>query len=206
MRVTLLSAIKKFIDAVNKVMAMKVSEFIKNYKDLLPPYDFVAEDDSVEDLLKFVEEGKHYIIVIDRRGRLRGIVTYIDLLLIFGKPKTAFLPFSSIATSFSKIKVPAETLLRIPVARVMERLPQHVKLDETIEDATIIMHMNNVHYVVIVDVEGMVWGLLTAHSIFRAILREAGIKGKKIRAIDEHELFRRFKEKYGERKQGSLRK
>jgi len=201
-----MNTIKRFIDAVNKVMAMKVSEFIKNYKDLLPPFDFVAEDDSVEELLKFVEEGKHYIIVIDRRGRLRGIVTYIDLLLIFGKPKTAFLPFSSIATSFSKIKVPTESLLRMPVAKVMERLPQHVRLDEKVEDATIIMHVNNIHHVVIVDEEGMVWGLMTAHSIFRAILREAGIERKKIEVVDEHVLFKRFKERYKAEGKSSLSK
>ena len=194
-----MSTTEKFMKAVSRVMSMRVSEFIKRYKDLLPPFDFIAEDDSVEDLLKLVREGKHYIIVIDRRGRLRGIVTYIDLLLMFGKPKAAFLPFSSIATSFGKVKVPTETLLKIPVARVMERLPQYIRLDETVEDAATIMHMNNIHHVVIVDEEDMVWGLMTAHSIFRAILREAGIEGGKARVIDEHELFKRFEERYKSR-------
>ncbi len=187
-------AIKKFINAVNKVMTMRVSEFIKNYKDLLPPFEFVTEDDSVGDLLKFVREGKYFIIVIDRKGRLRGIVTYIDLLLALGRPRSAFLPFSSIATSFSRVKVPTEALLGMPVAKVMERLPQHVRLDERVEDVTTIMHTNNINHVVVVDKKGMVWGLITAYSIFRAILREAGIERKKIKRVDEHELFRRFKE------------
>ena len=187
---------EKFMNAVRKVLSMKISEFIRKYRDLLPQFDFITEDDRVEDLLRLVREGKHYIIVIDKRGRLRGIVTYVDILLVFGKPKSAFLPFSSITTSFSKIRVPADSLLKIMVSRVMERLPQHIRLDESVEVAATVMHMNNIHHVVVVDRSDMVWGLITAHSIFRAILREAGIEERRAKVIDEQELFRRFEQDY----------
>ena len=195
-----LSITEKFMKAVSKVLSMKVSEFIRKYKDLLPSFDFVTEDDNVEDLLRLIKEDKHYIIVIDKHGRLRGIITYIDILLMFGKPKSAFLPFSSITTSFSKVKVSVDTLLKISIARVMERLPQHIRLNETVEDAATVMHMNNIHHVVIVDENDMVWGLMTTHSIFRAILRESGIEEKKTKVIDEHELFRRFEKEFKSRK------
>ena len=82
----------------------------------------------------------------------------------------------------------------------MERLPQHIRLNETVEDAATVMHMNNIHHVVIVDENDMVWGLMTAHSIFRAILRESGIEEKKTKVIDEHELFRRFEKEFKSRK------
>lgn len=165
-----------FMKAAKNVLSMRIRDFIEKYSDLLPPYGIITEDESVEKVLDMVKEGKHYIIVVDKRGRVRGIVTYLDLLLALGGPPkavAAFMPLASMASSLRKIKLSSEVLPKVLVKRIMERHPHHVKLTNTVEDAIDAMSRDHTYHAVIVDEKGRAKGVLTAHAIFRAVIKEA---------------------------------
>jgi len=165
------------VRGAEKVLSMKLRDFVRLFKDLIPPFDYVMEDDPLEEVLKLLFGGKHYIIVLDRRGRLKGLITYIDLVTLFSKAaiKSAQHAFGSLRELLKSAGVSIGTHGEILAGDLMERLPHWVFIDETVEDAIDLMHRDRCYHAVIRDKEGMVYGVITYHSIFRAIVREAGI-------------------------------
>jgi len=163
-----------FSKAARKILSLKVEDFISKYRDLLPQYGVVGEEENIAKIIELIGNNKHYIIVVDKKNKLRGIITYLDVLLMLGGPKATavFLPLSSIASSLRRIKVSSDVLPRISVRKIMEREPHRVKLEETIEEAIDVMEKSHTHYVVVVDKEGKVKGIITAHAILRAVLEE----------------------------------
>ncbi len=172
---------KVFSKITRDILSMSIKEFIDKYKDLLPSYGVVTEDDSIEKVLELVRENKHYIIVVDKHGKLRGIVTYLDILLALGgpKPTAAFLPFSSIASALRKVKLSSEVLPKVLVKRIMERTPHHIGLEDTVEEAIDMMEKYHIHHLIVVDKKGTAKGIVTAHAIFRAVVKE--IESEKIK-------------------------
>ena len=163
-----------FAKAARNILSMRVKEFIEKYGNLLPPYGVIVEDENVEKVLDMIKEGKHYIIVIDKHGKVRGMVTYLDLLLAMGGPKAvaAFMPFASLASSLRKIKLSSSVLPKVLVKRIIERHPHYIRLDSTVEEAVDAMYRDHIYHVVIVDEKGRAKGILTAHAIFRAVMEE----------------------------------
>lgn len=165
------------IKGAEKVLSMSLRDFVKLFKDLIPPFDYVMEDDTLEIVLKRLFEGKHYIIVLDHRGRLKGLITYLDLVTLFSKASMKSMPyaFSSLRELLKGAGVPLGAHGEVLARDLMERLPHWVYVDETVEDAVHLMHRDKCYHAVIRDREGMVYGVITYHSIFRAIVREAGL-------------------------------
>jgi len=167
--------LKKFYSALEEVLKMKIENFLEQHKDVLPKFEVVHENKSVEEVLKHLREDKHYIIVIDRKGKMRGIITYIDFMIMFGKKRTTalFAPFSSVTRSLKRAHMPLKTLAELKASDIMNIAPPHVWNHSKVEDALNNMSKTGNNFAVVIAKGEKVVGIITAHAIFRAIIRKA---------------------------------
>ena len=169
----------RFYQAIETVLAMKLTEFMEKYRDLLPRFALVEEEMEMAKVLDLLRSGKHYIIVVDKRNRVKGIISYIDFMLMFGRRRSTamFAPFSSVSRSLRRSRMPYETLIGLSASDIMTILPPHLWTDSRVEDALKYMSSAGTNYAVVTTREGVVVGIVTAHAIFRAVLKEAGFEG-----------------------------
>ncbi len=167
--------LETFAISVTEILAMKCSDFIKRYRDLLPKFEFVHEDDSVSHVFSLMSEGKDYIVVIDSHGRLRGVITYLDVLMHIGRKEHRILttPLSSIVSSLKRSRIPAEILSDLKVSLLMKTLPPIVESNSEVLEALDAMERADTHYTLVLTPDGAVLGVITAHAIFRAAMRES---------------------------------
>ncbi|MCD6324510.1 MAG: CBS domain-containing protein [Desulfurococcales archaeon] len=165
------------LKGAEKVLSMTLREFVKRFKDLIPSFDYVMEDDSLDEVLKLLFKGKHFIIVLDKKGKLRGLITYLDIVTLFSKASAKAIPtaFGSIRELLKGAGVTLGSENRVRASELMERLPHWTDVDETVDEALRLMRRDRYYHTVIKDREGMVYGVLTYHSIFRAIIKQAGL-------------------------------
>jgi len=115
------SVLEKFYTALEEVLKMKIANFLKEFSDILPKYEHILENESIENILKYLKDGIHYLIVTDRKGKMRGIITYIDFMMMFGKKRSTalFAPFSSVTRSLRKARMPLKTLSEMKASDIM---------------------------------------------------------------------------------------
>jgi len=169
---------ERFYQAIENILKLRIDEFMKRYSDLLPGFALIDEDEEVNRVLDLLRKGKHYIIVVDSKRRMKGIISYIDFMLMFGRRRTTALsaPFSSVGRSLRRSRMPLETFVNLSASDIMSRLPPHVWLDSQIEEALKYMSSTGSNYAVVTARDGTVMGIITAHAIFRAVLRKAGFE------------------------------
>lgn len=163
-----------FAKIARRILSMRISEFMERYGSLLPAYGTISESDSIESAIRMVKCGKHYIVVVDSKGRVKGVLSYLDILLAMGGRRAiaSFSPLASLALSLGRIKVPPGILIKAAVRDIVERRPHYLKDEESVEEAVDVMFNDRLYHVVVVDRNGRPRGVLTAHAIFRAIMKE----------------------------------
>ncbi len=164
----------EFSSILEQILQMKLGEFIKRYRDLLPGFEIVHEDEVISRVFDLMAHGKDYIIVIDSRGRLRGTVTYIDILMHMGRKEERVLitALASIAGTLKRSRIPSDTLSKLKVSIISTPMPPHVSTEQTVLEALHAMETSDSHYVVVLTPDGAVVGILTAHAVFRAAMQE----------------------------------
>jgi len=162
-----------FGESLKRILETSAGEFIKRYRDILPDFDFVHEDDSVGYVFELMSRGKDYIIVIDSKGRLRGVITYIDVLMHVGRKEHEILTtvLSSIVGSLKRSKIPTGVLSDLRISLLMRVLPPIIHENSKVIEALSAMERADTHYVLVLTRDGAVLGVITAHSIFRAAMR-----------------------------------
>ena len=167
---------EKFYKALENILKMKLSEFIEKYRQVMPKYRVIDEDTNMSEIVKLFREDIPYLIIVDKKGRIRGVVSYIDFLHMFGRRKTTALsaPFSSVSRSLRRSRPSLSTFSQLLASDIAHSSPPHLSLDSTVEEAIQHMHASDQNYVILVSDTGEVEGVLTLHAIFRAVLREVG--------------------------------
>lgn len=172
--------IESLVKGASKVLSMKVKNFIRKYRDLTPLYDYVVEDEPLSNILQHVLQGKHYVIVIDSKGRLKGLITYDDILILLGQTSLArhHIPFTGPRRLIKGSGLRPEDEGRIRAKDIMDRLPHCVPANDTVAEAIALMERDGTQHAVVTDEKHMVYGVLTTHSILRAVLQESGLEIK----------------------------
>lgn len=163
-----------FSSILEQILQMKLGEFIKRYRDLLPGFEIVHEDELISRVFDLMAHGRDYIIVVDNKGRLRGTVTYIDILMHMGRKEERVLvtALASIAGTLKRSRIPSDTLGKLRVSMISTPMPPHVSTDQTVTEALHTMETSDSHYVVVLTPDGAVVSILTAHAVFRAAMQE----------------------------------
>ena len=171
------SVLEKFYTALEEVLKMKITNFLKEFSDILPKYEHILENESIENILKYLKDGIHYLIVTDRKGKMRGIITYIDFMMMFGKKRSTalFAPFSSVTRSLRKARMPLKTLSEMKASDIMCIAPPYVSENSKVESALNNMSKTGNNFAVVIKGRDNVVGIITARSIFRAIIRKANL-------------------------------
>jgi len=134
---------------------MKISEL------MTPNIETVRETDSCrEAAVRMCRAKVRHLPVIDRTGRLVGIVTDRDLRHRLFSPPV----FRAIGT------VPVESLLKIPVTEVMSSPVATTGVDDELETAAARMLENKIGSLVVVD-RGRVAGIVTETDLLRRIVQ-----------------------------------
>ena len=169
------NVLEKFYAALKEVLNMRISDFLKEFPDVLPRFEYVLENENIENVLKYLKDGIHYLIVVDKKKKMRGIITYIDFMIMFGKKRTSalFAPFSSATRALRKTHVPFKTLSEMKASDIMFIAPPCVSETSKVENALNNMSKTGNNFTVVVKDRNEISGIITAHSIFRAIMRKA---------------------------------
>ena len=131
----------------------------------------IAPSGSVAEARKIMQREKiHRLPVVDKHGKLLGMVTEKDLL------KAA----PSVATSLDVYEI-SELLNELKVESVMTEKPVFIDESTTIEDAARIMSDNNIGGLPIVR-EGHLCGIITESDLFKIFIELFGARRAGIRA------------------------
>ena len=170
----MMKVFEDFTKILEEILDMDVGTFIKAYRDTLPDYEIVHEDTTIEELFEHMAQGRDYIIIVDSKGRLRGAITYLDILMYIGRHEHRVLTtaLGSIRGTLTISRIPSETLAKMKVSILMKRLPPHVSIDHSVREALNIMENCDTHYTVVQTKDGAVVGIITMHAIFRAAMEK----------------------------------
>ncbi|MET1160613.1 MAG: CBS domain-containing protein [Thermoprotei archaeon] len=164
---------KDFHRVLSEILQLKLSEFIKKYGVLLPKLTILHEDESVSKIFELVGKGYDYIVVTDDKNRLVGVITYLDILGLLSKRsiirETAFGGTVHV-TMVRRGRVPVNTLAKLRVHRISKRMPPHITSDHTVEEAYNLMEETGSNFLIVVDNQDKPIGVITLHSIFRAVM------------------------------------
>ncbi len=168
------SIIGEFHKALEEVLSMSIGSFVRMYRDVLPKFEIVHEDDTIEELFEYFVKDYSYLIVIDSRGKLRGSITYLDILTHLGIEDTHILstPLASIGSTLRISRIPLETLSKMKVSMLIKNIPPHVHEDATVREALNMIERSGSHFVLAMTRDGAVIGVITAHAIFRAAMEK----------------------------------
>lgn len=140
-------------------------------KRMTPNPITIQPDCSVAKARKIMQREKiHRIPVVEKNGRLKGIVTEKDLLK--ASP--------SAATALDVYEI-SELLASLTVETVMTTEPITIDEDTTIEDAARIMSDNNIGGLPILR-EGKLTGIITESDLFKIFIELFGARRSGIRA------------------------
>ena len=167
--------ITSFYKNIEKILNMKIRDFLEKYKELLPMYEIVEESTSVDDIIAHFQRGVSYLLVTGKNKKLKGGIAYSDFLNILGRTSSTALssPFSSVSRSLRRSRIPLESFKKLIASDILFSSPPCISEDSTIREALEFMYKSGTHYIVIVNNEKKVTGILTLHSIFRAIVKDS---------------------------------
>ncbi len=166
--------VKKFYKVMDNILHMKVKDFLDKYRDTLPKYEVIGEDTSISNIISHFENNVSYLLVVGRNRRIKGSIAYSEFLNIFGRSSTTALsaPFSSVSRSLRHSRVPLEAFSNMNASDILFSSPPCVNEDTSVREALEYMYKTGSHYVVVVNHEREIIGVITLHSIFRAIVKE----------------------------------
>ena len=125
----------------------------------------ISPEDSLPQANKVMRQNSiRRLPVIDKKGRLVGIVTDRDLKRAWASDATT-LEVHELAYLLGKVKV----------KEIMTKEPVTIRPDDTIEEAAQIMMEKNISGLPVLNQEGAVVAMLTQSDIFRALVLLTGV-------------------------------
>jgi len=125
----------------------------------------VDPDESMSQAIRLLKE--HHVgrlPVIDKKGRLVGIVTDSDLKRAGASDATAL-----------EVHELAYLLSRVKIKDIMTAKPHTIGIYDTVEEAALIMLEHGIGGLPVLDEQGKVVAMLTQNDIFRALISLTGV-------------------------------
>ncbi len=164
-----MSIVGRFVEVAKLVLSMKCRDFLRFFVDCVPKVQIVGEDETLEDIIDEMLRGASYIVIVDRRGRLRGALSYLDILHhLASESKHMHTPMATAIPGMRSLEL-SDRSSSIRISLIARPLPPKIREDATVEEALKNMVMTESPYIIVVDKNDNVLGVITQHSIFRAI-------------------------------------
>lgn len=134
----------------------------------------VSEDTNISELSKILLENKiSGVPVIDKEGRIKGIVTEADILKDNIKIQFPFyfdpLMGTGYAVDFEKYRTEAREYLQIEVREIMTKRVKTVMVDTPVNKIAEILSSSNINRIPVVDSENKVVGIITRADIIKSM-------------------------------------
>lgn len=142
-----------------------VGEVLRQYPDLETRYVLVPEDVDLTTAVKtLLSQSAEVLVVVDQRGKPRGIITDLDLLHLF-EPHAPTYVVSALRKGSLKY------LPTLCVSHIMEKNPPTVPFTARLREVIRLMLTHHTSYVIVTDDEGRVHTVLSSHYLTRKILQ-----------------------------------
>lgn len=170
--------IRKFYSITERIINMKISDFMKKYSKVLPKHIVIGENANLSDIISYFEKDIAYILVTDHNKRIKGSISYMDFLNILGRPSSTALsaPFASVSRSLRRSRSSLENLAHMHVSDILFSTPPCINGNNLVKEALEYMYRSGSHYIIVIDRNNEIHGVITLHSIFRAIIKELKTK------------------------------
>lgn len=154
---------------VDKILDMTLGEFLTRFKLSQAHYIVVRKGTKLFNILKAIATGHPLlIIVVDEERRPLGYISELELLRTFSRKQRY--SFFIAGFNLSRLNIPIEQALDVPVEKVMEDRPLIVTEKNKIKDLLNLLRLLNVSVIIVVDDKKRLKTVLTASHLTRSIL------------------------------------
>ncbi len=155
---------------VEKLLDMTISDFIQRYKPPSTHYIVVRRGGKLYNVLKAVAMGHPvFIVVVDEERKPVGYISEFELLRTFLKRQRY--AFFVAGFNLSRLNIPIEQALNVPVEKIMEDRPFTVKEDMKIRDLLNLVRTLHVSNVIVVDKKNRLKTVINISYLINALLR-----------------------------------
>ena len=155
---------------VDSLLDLTLRDFITKFRPPTAHYIVVRRGSKLYNVLKAVAIGHPiFIVVVDEKRRPIGYISEIEILRTFTRrPRYTFF---IAGFSLSRLNVPIEQALNVPIEKIMEDRPFTVKEDITIRELLNMLRTLHLNNIIIVDKEGKLKTVIDLSYLVTALLK-----------------------------------
>ncbi|WFO75233.1 CBS domain-containing protein [Desulfurococcaceae archaeon MEX13E-LK6-19] len=154
---------------VDKILDMTLGEFLAKFRPPSVHYIVARKGTKLYNILKAIATGHPLlIIVVDEERRPIGYISELELLRTFSRRQRY--SFFIAGFNLSRLNIPIEQALDVPVEKIMEDRPLVVTEKNKIKDILNLIRSLNVSVIIVVDDKKRLKTVLTASHLARSLL------------------------------------
>ena len=141
---------------------------VKDIMDTTP--NLVRTSDTFEHLIKTLDKVKYHVVfVVDREGKLVGIVTEADIVKVLIPKYISFDEFLISAMNENYLENKCIESRNLPITEIMSKTILSVHEDDTVIKAAALMAVNKIHTLPVVR-DGKVVGIVNLINLIKHIM------------------------------------
>lgn len=154
---------------IEMILDMTLKEFLEKFKPPSIHYIVARKNSKLYNIIKAVATGHPLlIVVVDDNRRPVGYVSELEILRTFSRRQRY--SFFIAGFNLSRLNIPIDQALDIPVEKIMEDRPLIVSEESKIRDILDLIRSLNVLVIIVVDREKKLKTVLTVSHLVRSLL------------------------------------
>jgi len=155
---------------VEDVLSLPLADFLSKFKPPSTHYIVVRRGSRLYNVLKAIAIGHPvFIVVVDERRKPIGYISEYEILRTFHRrPRYTFF---IAGFNVSRLGIPIEQVLNVPVEEIMEDRPFIVREDIVIKDLLNMLRSLHIPNIIVVDREGRLKTVVNLSYLVNALLR-----------------------------------
>ncbi|RLG89106.1 MAG: hypothetical protein DRO15_01425 [Thermoprotei archaeon] len=162
---------------IDEILSMTLREFIERHKRELPRYVVVGEDVTFKNILNtlhksidYEEKGVEVIVIVDKDRKPIGIIEDLELIEILSSHGRWSL--SILRPPIGRKTRKIIDLLNLPIGHIARMFHPVLHADATIKEALDHMDRLRSRYIIVVDEEERLLGVISSRNILSKIIEK----------------------------------